>query len=153
MVRQQTSVLILSGVLFFTTTQLAFALSNDQKLLSKCEAVYMYSAHLAQMQNNNGLATNLLFRAARSTTALFMISEVNGVIKGSVIDQFKRIGRISKGSLDSGETEVMKELSECDLRALPIAIDVERTRKKLWGYTFQELQNQALQKLKQTIGL
>ncbi|MDB9857587.1 hypothetical protein OAC63_04260 [Amylibacter sp.] len=153
MARQQTFVLILSGVLLLTTTQNAFALSDDQRLLAKCEAVYAYSAHLAQMQNNIGLATNLMFRAARSTTSLFMISEVNGVVKGSVIDQFKQVGRLSKKRLDNRETQIMDELSVCDSRALPLTNTIEQLRKKLWGYTFQELQSEFLQKMKQTIGL
>ena len=153
MARQQTSVLILSGVLFLTTTQIALALSDNQRLLAKCETVYTYSAHLAQMQNNIGLATNLLFRAARSTTSLFMISEINGVVKGSVIDQFKQVGRRSKMRLDNRETQIMDELSVCDSRALPLTNTIEQLRWKLWGYTFQELQSQFLQKMKQTIGL
>lgn len=151
--KSQTVTVIATAVWFLAIPNSSLALTNNQKILSKCEAVYVYSAHLTQMQNNTGLATNLLFRAARSTTALFMISEVNGVIKGSVIDQFKQIGRLSKKRLDNRETQIMDELSVCDSRALPIAIDVERTREKLWGYTFQELQNQFLQKLKQTAGL
>jgi len=153
MARQQTFVLILSGVLLLTTTQNAFALSDDQRLLAKCEAVYAYSAHLAQMQNNIGLATNLMFRAARSTTSLFMISEINGVVKGSIIDQFKQVGRLSKKRLDNRETQIMDELSVCDSRALPLTNTIEQLRKKLWGYTFQELQSEFLQKMKQTIGL
>ena len=153
MARQQTFVLILSGVLLLTTTQNAFALSDDQRLLAKCEAVYAYSAHLAQMQNNIGLATNLMFRAARSTTSLFMISEINGVVEGSIIDQFKQVGRLSKKRLDNRETQIMDELSVCDSRALPLTNTIEQLRKKLWGYTFQELQSEFLQKMKQTIGL
>ena len=153
MARQQTSVLILSGILFLMTTQSALALSDNQRLLAKCEAVYAYSAHLAQMQNNIGLATNLMFRAARSTTSLFMISEINGVVKGSIIDQFKQVGRLSKKRLDNRETQIMDELSVCDSRALPLTNTIEQLRKKLWGYTFQELQSEFLQKMKQTIGL
>lgn len=153
MARQQTSVLILSGILFLMTTQSALALSDNQRLLAKCEAVYAYSAHLAQMQNNIGLATNLMLRAARSTTSLFMISEINGVVKGSVIDQFKQVGRLSKKRLDNRETQIMDELSVCDSRALPLTNTIEQLRKNLWGYTFQELQSQFLQKGKQTIGL
>ena len=153
MARQQTFVLILSGVLLLTTTQNALALSDNQRLLAKCEAVYTYSAHLAQMQNNIGLATNLMFRAARSTTSLFMISEINGVVKGSIIDQFKQVGRLSKKRLDNRETQITDELSVCDSRALPLTNTIEQLRKKLWGYTFQELQSQFLQKMKQTIGL
>ena len=153
MARQKTSVLILSGIWLLTTTQNALALSDDQRLLAKCEAVYLYSAHLAQMQNNIGLTTNLLFRAARSTTSLFMISEIDGVIKGSVIDQFKQVGRLSKKRLDNRETQIMDELSVCDSRALPLTNTIEQLRKKLWGYTFQELQSQFLQKIKQTMGL
>ena len=153
MARQQTSVLILSGILFLMTTQSALALSDNQRLLAKCEAVYAYSAHLAQMQNNIGLATNLMFRAARSTTSLFMISEINGVVKGSIIDQFKQVGRLSKKRLDNRETQIMDELSVCDSRALPLTNTIEQLRKNLWGYTFQELQSQFLQKGKQTIGL
>ena len=153
MARQQTSVLILSGILFLMTTQSALALSDNQRLLAKCEAVYAYSAHLAQMQNNIGLATNLMLRAARSTTSLFMISEINGVVKGSIIDQFKQVGRLSKKRLDNRETQIMDELSVCDSRALPLTNTIEQLRKNLWGYTFQELQSQFLQKGKQTIGL
>ena len=153
MARQQTFVLILSGVLLLTTTQNALALSDNQRLLAKCEAVYAYSAHLAQMQNNIGLATNLMLRAARSTTSLFMISEINGVVKGSIIDQFKQVGRLSKKRLDNRETQIMDELSVCDSRALPLTNTIEQLRKNLWGYTFQELQSQFLQKGKQTIGL
>ena len=153
MPRQKTSVLILSGIWLLTTTQNALALSDDQRLLAKCEAVYTYSAHLAQMQNNIGLTTNLMFRAARSTTSLFMISELDGVVKESVIDQFKQVGRFSKKRLDNRETQIMDELSFCDSRALPLTNTIEQLRKKLWGYTFQELQSQFLQKMKQTIGL
>jgi hypothetical protein len=150
---QKTFVLILSSFLFFSTAQSTLALTNDQRLLAKCEAVYAYSAHLAQIQNNIGLATNLMFRAARTTTSLFMVSEINGVIKGSVIDQFKEVGRLSKKRLDNRETEIMDELSVCDSRALPLANNIEQLRKKLWDYTFQELQSQFFQKMKQTIGL
>ena len=153
MARLQTFVLILSGFLLLTTTQNALALNDNQRLLAKCEAVYTYSAHLAQMQNNIGLATNFMFRAARSTTSLFMISEIDGVVKRSAIAQFKQVGRLSKERLDKRETQVMDELSVCDRRALPLTNTIEQLRKKLWGYTFQELQNQFLQKFKQTAGL
>jgi hypothetical protein len=153
MLRPKIVALASSSFLFIMTSQSALALNNDQKLLAKCQAVYAYAGHLAQMQNNIGLATNLTFRAARSTTALFMISENNGVVKGSVVDQFKEIGRLSKKKLDNRQTQIMDELSVCDSRALPLTNTIEQLRKKLWGYTFQELQSQFLQKGKQTIGL
>ena len=151
--KSQTFSMFLTAFCFFAIPKSSLALTNNQKILSKCEAVYTYSAHLAQMQDNIGLTTNLLFRAARSTTSLFMISEIDGVIKGSVIDQFKQVGRLSKKRLDNRETQIMDELLFCDSRALPLTNTIEQLRKKLWGYTFQELQSQFLKKLKQTMGL
>lgn len=65
----------------------------------------------------------------------------------------RKLADFQKKRLDNRETEIMDELSVCDSRALPLANNIEQLRKKLWDYTFQELQSQFFQKMKQTIGL
>ena len=142
-----------SALIFCGTSQPLLALTNDQKLLSKCQAVYAYAAHLAQIQNNPGLATNLLFRSSRSTVALLMISEKNGKVKGSIIDKFKKIQAASKNALDANQSKIKNEILSCDRNALPITNSIESRQKQLWGKSFQELQRELLINGKQTLGL
>ena len=146
-------IIYLSTFAFWGSTQTLLALTNDQNLLAKCQAVYAYAAHLAQIQNNTGLATNLLLRSSRSTTALLMISERDGKVKGSEVDKFKRIQAASKRSLDANQSNINNEILSCDQNALPITNAVESRRKKLWGKSFQQLQREFLVNGKQTLGL
>ena len=143
----------LVAVLITPTHAWGKGLSEAEKILANCESVYTYGAHVAQMQNNNGLAVNLLFRTARTTTSLFMISEVNGKVSGKKIKQFKQIHAKIKSKLDNQRTTILQEISACDINALPITNQVENKQKILWGRSFQEIQEQFLGKLKLTIGL
>ena len=146
-------VVYFSALILCGSSQPLLALTNDQKLLSKCQAVYAYAAHLAQIQNNPGLATNLLFRSSRSTTALFMTSAKNGKVKGSDIDKFKKIQAASKNALDANQAKINDEILSCDQNALPVTNSIESRKRQLWGKSFQELQRDFLVNAKQTIGL
>jgi hypothetical protein len=138
---------------FFSLAAHAEQLTSEVRTLAKCEGVYMYAAHLAQMQNNEGLTRNILFRAARTSVAVFMLSEKSGVISGKLIAQFADIHKITKGALDAQKLDVSTELKFCDKNALPITNSVERSHKILWGLDFQGLHLQVLKKFMQILGL
>ena len=61
--------------IFFSTFAMSASISEETKNLSRCEGIYIYMAHLAQMQNNEGLAKNLLFRASNTSTAYLFLNE------------------------------------------------------------------------------
>ena len=52
-------------------------ISNTSKNLAHCEAVYAYSANLAQMLNNEGLAKSYLARMSNVITANFFLNLEN----------------------------------------------------------------------------
>ncbi len=131
----------------------AYELTQDIRTLAKCESVYLYAAHLAQMQNNEGLARNILFRAARTSVSVFMLGEVAGNVSGDALAELRAIHSATKSELDNQTTDIMTELTACDTIAQPITSAVERMRKTLWGMDFQDLHLQVLNKFMQTLGL
>ena len=128
-------------------------LSTESQLLARCQGIYSYGAHLAQMQNNNGLATNLVLRAARVTTANFMLIEENGVIGGKLIRQIEQIISTNKSRLDSLELNIMSELDTCDRQTQSIVSRVVKLRKKLWGLDFWSIQQGMFDKTREVMGL
>lgn len=127
--------------------------TKESNILARCNGIYNYVAHTAQMQNNEGLAKNLLFRSSRTVTSLFMITAVDGVIKGERIEEFRSIQQRYKSNLDAGRLNLNYELRRCDQEALPITNRTEQAGGMLWGLTFQELQEQLFAKARRMMGI
>ena len=70
----------------------AITVNNDSKILARCEMVYLYNSHLAIMQNNEGLAKNMLFRASSVVAANMMLSENDGNVSGEILAVWRKIG-------------------------------------------------------------
>lgn len=141
--------------LFITISGACFAGEVDATsiYLARCEGVYLYGGQAAQMNNNEGLAKNILLRASRTSVALFMLNDDNGNVAASKLSAFSHLHSEMKAKLDNRSLDLLDALNECDIRALPVVVDVEQTREKLWGLSFQELQNQVFQKYLSTLGI
>lgn len=143
-------------ILILNFTCINFALSQvteESKILSECEFIYTYTAQFMQLKNNNGAATNLLFRASLNTTALFFISAENGKISAEKIKQFEEYRKPIKIKLDNKIEDPLQLASVCDKKSLKI-VERERSRNKLlWDLGFDELQNQLFEKQLKNLGV
>ena len=127
-------------LLVYSSQALAQKFSRDVINLAQCQNVYAYSAHLAQMQNNEGLAKNFLLRQAQVTVASFILTERNGVVSEKVKRKFKSIQLENKKKLDAGKLQVNNEIARCDRKSQPIIQKVMNSKKTLWGLSFVQLQ-------------
>ncbi len=114
-----------------TKIGLGQSISEETKLLARCEGTYLYLAHLSQMKNNEGLAKNLLYRASRVTTAHLFLNEVNGVVSEEILDQIKSVRRKIKPSLDADPESAILRASECD-KSVSSVISKIRSLDKVW---------------------
>jgi hypothetical protein len=87
------------------------------------------------------------------TAANFMMNQERGVVAGWKIREFTLLRDPLKHGYDSGSEDPRKAVAKCDLSAMPIAIRVRDSRQKLWGMSFDELQQQHFEKLKVIVGL
>jgi hypothetical protein len=115
-------------------------ISEETKNLSKCEGVYIYAAHLAQMNNNEGLAKNLLFRASNAVTAYLFLNEKAGRVSGEVMEQIKAARRADKPNLDANPYGVFERAGVCDSISSSL-VSKARSLNKIWdGRDFNEWQ-------------
>ena len=131
----------------------AITVNNDSKILARCEMVYLYNSHLAIMQNNEGLAKNMLFRASSVVAANMMLSENDGNVSGEILAVWRKIGFNIKSRLDYKQTTVSKELLLCDRPVERIIREVIYLDKTLWGYNFDELHQLFYDKLRLKLGI
>jgi len=136
-----------------TTIGLGQSISEETKLLARCETTYLYLAHLSQMKNNEGLAKNLLSRASRVTTAHLFLNEVNGAVSEEILDQIKSIRRKIKPSLDSDPESAILRASECD-KSVPPVISKVRLLDKIWdNKNFDEWQQILFNGYRKSLGI
>ena len=139
--------------LFLSVNSFAQSISEDSKNLARCESVYLYAAHLAQMQNNEGLAKNILFRASRVMTANFFLNESGGRVKGEILEQIKSIRRANKPLLDADPYSVYTKAGECD-KSTTSSISAARNMNKIWdGKNFDEWQQMLFNQTTTSMGL
>jgi hypothetical protein len=149
-------------VLFVTTlgVQLIYAqrveaqtISEETKLLARCEGVYFYAAHLAQMSNNEGLAKNLLFRSSTVTAAHLFLNEKKGRVSGDVIRQITQTRLSDKRTLDANSDQILQRIDQCDKTAQPI-IEKVRGLGKIWdNRTYDEWQHEMFQQNLRNLGI
>jgi hypothetical protein len=126
--------------IFFSTFAMSASISEETKNLSRCEGIYIYMAHLAQMQNNEGLAKNLLFRASNTSTAYLFLNESGGRVTGEIMEQIKAVRRADKPNLDANPSSVIQRGGLCDTTTGPVISKV-RAMNKIWeGKDFNEWQ-------------
>ena len=129
------------------------SISAESTNLAKCEGVYVYLAHLSQMQNNEGLAKNLLYRSSRVVAAYLFLNESGGKVKGEVMEQIKSVRRAEKPSLDADPNGVILKASECD-KSTPNAIAKARNMNKVWdGKNYDEWQQLLFAQYMKTLGI
>lgn len=117
--------------IFFSTFAKSASISEETKNLSRCEGIYIYMAHLAQMQNNEGLAKNLLYRASNTSTAYLFLNESGGRVAGEIMEQIKSVRRADKPNLDANPSSVIQRGGMCDTTTGPV-ISKARAMNKIW---------------------
>jgi len=117
--------------LIFSSNSFSQTISNESRILSSCEGIYLYAAQLSQMQNNEGLSKNILMRASRVTTAMLFLNESGGRVKGEVLEQLKGVRRAEKPLLDADPNSVFIKAGDCDKTTLSI-ITKARNMQKIW---------------------
>lgn len=148
-----------SGIFLFLATfaflsgQNAQAISADTKLLSLCEGRYLFVAHLAQINNNEGLAKNLMLRASRVTTAHLFLNERNGKVSGETMNEIKAVRRAEKPSLDASPDRAVSLADECD-KTTPRIVASARNIGKSWnGKKFDEWQQMIFEQYIKSMGI
>lgn len=142
-------------ILFFLFSANCFAqtISSESKLLASCEGIYLYAAHLSQMQNNEGLSKNILFRASRVTTAMLFLNESGGKVKGETLEQLKNVRRSEKPLLDSDPNSVYIKAGDCDRTTQTIIAKV-RNMQKIWdGKNFDTWQQMMFNQYLNSLGI
>ncbi len=139
--------------IFFSTFAQSASISEETKNLSRCEGIYIYMAHLAQMQNNEGLAKNLLFRASNTSTAYLFINESGGRVSGEIMEQIKAVRRADKPNLDANPYAVLEKAGHCDTTCGPV-ISKARGMNKIWeGKDFNEWQQMMFSTYVKSMGI
>lgn len=123
--------LIFIITIFLSPFAKSATISEETKNLSRCEGIYIYMAHLAQMQNNEGLAKNLLFRASNTATAYLFLNESGGRVTGEIMEQIKSVRRADKPNLDANPSSVIQRGGMCDTTTGPV-ISKARAMNKIW---------------------
>lgn len=131
----------------------AQTISRESRLLAECEFIYSYTAQLLQLQNNSGAAISILRRSTILTTANMMSNAENGKIPGWKIKLWTELRPHIKANLDSKKVDPLAEATKCDREAMPIALKVRDQDLRLWGQSFDELQQQLMAKMRATTGI
>ncbi len=139
--------------LFFPPLAFSQSISGDTKLLSLCEGRYLFVAHLAQINNNEGLAKNLMLRASRVTTAHLFLNERNGKVSGETMNEIKAVRRAEKPSLDASPDRAVSLADECD-KTTPRIVASARNIGKSWnGKKFDEWQQMIFEQYIRSMGI
>jgi len=140
-------------LMHLSTTAFSQTISDESRNLAKCEGVYLYAAHLSQMQNNEGLAKNLLYRASSVTTTHLFLNENGGRVKGEIIEQIKSVRRAGKSSLDADPYGVYTKAGDCD-KSCSGSISKARNMNKIWdGRNFDEWHLMIFQESMKAMGI
>ena len=116
-------------------------ISEESKHLASCEGIYIFLAHLSQMQNNEGLAKNLLYRASRVYAANVFMYFSKGDVPDETLAQWKAVRRVEKPSLDANPQLAIYRASECDKTVEQSIRRIRNENKKVWaGLSYDEFQ-------------
>ena len=139
--------------MFIPAIVMSQTITSDTKLLSLCEGRYLFVAHLAQINNNEGLAKNLLFRASRVTTAHLFLNERNGKVSGETMNEIKAVRRAEKSSLDAFPDRAVSLAGECD-KTTPGIVASARNLGKSWnGKKFDDWQQMIFEQYMKSMGI
>lgn len=137
----------------FSSNTFSQTISPESRILASCEGIYLYAAHLSQMQNNEGLSKNILIRASRVTTAMLFLNESGGKVKGEVLEQLKGVRRAEKPLLDADPNSVFVKAGDCD-KVTPSMISKARNMQKIWdGKNFDTWQQILFNQYMSSLGL
>ena len=137
----------------FSSNSFSQTISTESRILASCEGIYLYAAHLSQMQNNEGLSKNILIRASRVTTAMLFLNESGGRVKGEVLEQLKGVRRAEKPLLDADPNSVFVKAGDCD-KTTPSMISKARNMQKIWdGKNFDTWQQTLFNQYMSSLGL
>jgi hypothetical protein len=128
-------------------------ISRESRLLAECEFIYSYTSQLMQLQNNTGAAINILRRSTILSTANMMSNAEDQRIPGWKIKIWTELRPSIKAKLDSRSVDPFVEASRCDKEAMPIALRVRDQGLLLWGFNFDELQLQVMNKMRASTGI
>ena len=128
-------------------------LSKNSITLSRCELIYFYAAQTAQMNNNEGLGKNFLFRASVVTTTNLFINLEGGSVSGRKVKEIVRIRQDTRRQLTGDPVQLISRVNSCDKEALPLAKS-EQQRQRVWdGKKFHEVQEYTLNQMIRTLGM
>jgi hypothetical protein len=145
--------LIFFTLILFSSIVFGDTISEETKNLSRCEGIYLFAAHLSQMQNNEGLAKNLLFRASNTVTANLFLNESGGKVSGDIMEQIKAVRRADKPNLDANPSSAIVRGGLCDSTTAP-SISKARNMNKIWdGKDFNEWQQMAFATYLKSLGI
>ena len=137
----------------FASNCYAQTISTESRILASCEGIYIYAAQLSQMQNNEGLSKNILFRASRVTAAMLFLNESGGRVKGEILEQLKGVRRAEKPLLDADPNSVFVKAGDCD-KTTPSMISKARNMQKIWdGKNFDTWQQTIFNQYMSSLGL
>ncbi len=140
-------------MMFFSHVAFSATISDETKNLSRCEGIYVFAAHLSQMQNNEGLAKNLLFRASNTATTYLFLNESGGMVSGEIMEQIRAVRRADKPNLDANPSSVIQRGGLCDTTTAPV-ISKARHMNKIWGgKDFNEWQQMTFATYLKTLGI
>lgn len=130
-----------------------YEISSDSKVLSWCEGVYIYYAHVNQIRNNEGAAKNLLFRASRVVTANMFMNLDGQTVSGDKLAQFKAVRRGMKERFDKDPNFYSGEVDSCDKKVAPIISNIQGDKKRWRGVSFLEFQQKMLESYLRSFGI
>ena len=144
---------IIAAILLFIPFSCFSQISNESKNLAWCEGVYVYYAQLSQMNNNEGLAKNLLFRSSRVAAANLFLNLENGKVSGDKVRQFKEVRKNMKATFDMQPDLYFNEIAKCD-SSVQSTIAAVRAKKQIWdGQKYDDLQQKMMQNYLSTLGI
>lgn len=140
-------------VLVSTTQARGQTISQESKTLAYCERVYMYSAQLMQLKNNEGAAKQAARRATMCITGNTFMNERDGVVSGKVVEQWRTAQQGVREEFDRNQQRVAVEVNKCDESTMPILQREMKTNKRLAGLTFQEVHQKLFEQFLQQLGI
>ncbi len=153
LISKHLATIIIASSIATATYAASDTITDESKKLAYCEGVYLYTAQMLQIQNNNGAALNLLSRASRVTTANFFLNKQGNKITGERVGEIKLARRGVKERLDSDQSLALTEANECDKTTKPIISLAIKQGGTLWGKGFVELNQAMLEQYKKNLGI
>ena len=151
--RLLSSFLVCKAGLALASTAIAQSLDAQARRFAECEFIYAYTAQIFQLRNNNGAAVATARRSSIVTTANMMLSVEGDSVPAWKVKAFTEMRPAIKRQLDSGKVDAIVAAGQCDIDALSAAARIRLQNQKLWGKTFDELQQNLFEHLRLSLGL